>query len=230
MNIAIIPARGGSKRIPRKNIKLFHGRPIISYSIQAALGCGVFDRVIVSTDDDEIARVAKAQGAEVPFLRPDSLSQDNTPTAPVITHADRYLQENGVTADRLCCIYATAPFIRAEYLRQGEKTLRSHGVGAVISVTSFAFPIFRALKLDADDRMTMFWPENEMRRSQDLPEAYHDAGQFYWLDAPSFRENERLYATNMMPVIIPRYLVQDIDTLEDWLRAEAMYVAVNAAN
>jgi len=227
MNVAVIPARGGSKRVPNKNMKLFAGKPIIAYSIEAAHESGVFDRIIVSTDSGEIARVARECGAETPFLRPAELSGDFTPTAPVLLHALEWLRENGFNPAYLCCIYATAPFIRPEYIRRGFDLVMGDGVTSAFSVTTFPFPIFRALRITDSGTVKMYWPEYEMARSNDLEEAYHDAGQFYWLDCPLFQREQKLYGSHSMPVILPRYLVQDIDTPEDWETAERMFAAMN---
>lgn len=225
-NVAIIPARGGSKRIPQKNIKPFAGRPMISYPIRAALDSGVFDRVIVTTDSDEIAETAVACGAEVPFRRPETLSDDHTPTAPVLVHALETIAAAGTPASYACCIYATAPFVQAADLVRGLEILKSAAATTAFSVTSFAFPIFRALKITDSGNLEMFWPEHRLTRSQDLPEAFHDAGQFYWLDVQKFLAAPDLYAPDARPVILPRFLVQDIDTLEDWATAEHMYRAL----
>jgi pseudaminic acid cytidylyltransferase len=223
MNIAVIPARGGSKRIPNKNLKTFAGMPIIAYSIKAAKTAGVFDKIIVSTDSDKIAQVAKEYGAEVPFMRPSELADDFTPTAPVLIHALNWLAENGTPPNYVCCIYATAPFVRSEYIKEGFKLMAGKKVSSVFSVTTFPFPIFRALKIVGGSHLQMFWPEHEMTRSNDLPEAYHDAGQFYWIDSKKFMKTKKLYTDDALPVILPRYLVQDIDTLEDWETAELLY-------
>lgn len=227
MNVAIIPARGGSKRIPGKNVKLFAGKPIIAWSIEAARATGIFDRVIVTTDSEEISRVARQYGAETPFVRPPELSDDHTPTAPVIAHSLQWLTENGTPARRACCIYATAPFLRAAAIREGYDLLTSRKVSSVFSITTFPFPILRALRIEEDGHLTMFWPEHELTRSNDLPTAYHDAGQFYWLDCAAFLKGGRLYGRDALPVILPRYLVQDIDTLEDWQTAEYMFKALD---
>ncbi|MBI5558932.1 MAG: pseudaminic acid cytidylyltransferase [Deltaproteobacteria bacterium] len=223
MNVAIIPARGGSKRIPGKNIKPFAGRPIIAYSIEAALDSGLFDRVIVSTDSEEIAAVARQYGAETPFMRPAALSDDFTTTAEVVDHALRWLQEYDERVRHVCCIYATAPFIRPEDLRTGHELLVGHRVSTVFPVTNYPSSIFRALKIEADGHLAMMWPEHELTRSNDLPEAYHDAGQFYWLDVAAFLASGRIYGHDALPLILPRCLVQDIDTPEDWHLAELMY-------
>lgn len=229
MNVAVIPARGGSKRVPNKNMKLFAGKPIIAYSIEAAQQSGVFDRIIVSTDSEEIARVAREYGAETPFLRPAELSDDFTPTAPVMLHALEWLRESGFHPEYLCCIYATAPFVRPEYIRQGLDLVMREGVTSAFSVTTFPFPIFRALRITESGAVKMYWPEYELTRSNDLEEAYHDAGQFYWVDCPLFRREQKMYGSHSLPVVLPRYLVQDIDTPEDWETAEKMFEAMDGS-
>jgi pseudaminic acid cytidylyltransferase len=220
--VAIIPARGGSRRIPRKNIKSFAGKPIIAWSIEAAKDSGMFDRIIVSTDDQEIASVAEKYGAEIPFVRPAELSNDFAETNVVIKHCLQWLAEHGFATDYFCCIYATAPFVRPEFIRRGFYLLKKKEATTAFSVTTFPYPIFRALKINDDDRVEMFWPEHENSRSNDLPEAYHDAGQFYWGNTKRFLTEKKLFSSNSVPVILPRYLVQDIDTLEDWETAEKM--------
>lgn len=228
MKAAIIPARGGSKRIPGKNIKSFAGRPMIAHSIEAARQTGLFDRIIVSTDSEEIAMVARQFGAETPFVRPAALADDFTPTAEVILHALDWLASHDRPVAHACCLYATAPFVQPRFLRQGFDTLLQSGAASVFTVTTYPASIHRALKIEADGRLAMFWPEYELTRSQDLPEAYLDAGQFYWLDARRFLAEKKIYSVDARPVIMPRYLVQDIDTPEDWLTAEAMYAALLA--
>ena len=228
MKIAVIPARGGSKRIPRKNIKAFAGKPIIAYSIEAARDSQLFDRVIVSTDDEEIAVVARQHGAETPFLRPAPLSDDHTGTADVVKHALRWFQQHGVAVDMVCCIYATAPFVRAQDLRRGEQMLRDSDRSFAFSVTSFPFPIQRALRITADGAVQALHPEHALTRSQDLEHAFHDAGQFYWGYPQAFLDDVPLFSSASLPVVLPRYLVQDIDTPEDWTRAELMYQAWHA--
>jgi pseudaminic acid cytidylyltransferase len=230
MKVAIIPARGGSKRIPRKNIKDFCGKPMIAWSIETAINSGCFDRVIVSTDDEEIAKIALSFGAEIPFLRPAALADDHAGTIPVIAHAVEWLNNNGHVVDVACCIYATSPFILSEDLTQGLKSLESADVGYVFSVTSFPFPIQRAIRIRSDLRIEMFQSENLNVRSQDLEETWHDAGQFYWGRAQFWLENKPIFATHSMPIILPRYRVQDIDTLEDWTRAEYMFRILNPNN
>ena len=227
MNVAIIPARGGSKRIPGKNIKLFLDRPMIDYSIAAAIDSNIFDRIIVSTDSYEIAEQAIKSGAEVPFIRPAELSDDFTVTVDVIEHAINHISSE-MKIDYACCLYATAPFIQAKYLKEGFRLLSDSNVDSVFSVTSFSFPIFRALKIEQNGSLKMFWPEHMNTRSNDLPDAYHDAGQFYWLRIEAFMNELKLYSKNALPVILPRHMVQDIDTPEDWKRAEYMYSVLKA--
>jgi len=218
--VAIIPARGGSKRIPRKNIKPFMGRPMIGYSIQAAKDCGLFDRIIVSTDDEEIAGVARDCGAETPFIRPADLANDHAGTGAVVIHALQWLIDRGQAADACCCIYATAPLLDPARLQEGWDKLQQPGRRFAFSVTSYAFPIQRALKQTKDGSVEMFWPENLMKRSQDLEPAYHDAAQFYWGWADAFLAGEVTFSPISAPVILPRTEVVDIDTPEDWEMAE----------
>ena len=228
MKVAIIPARGGSKRIPRKNIKEFCGKPMIAWSIQAAIESGCFDRVIVSTDDQEIADIAKQWGAEVPFIRPAELSDDHTGTIPVIAHAVNWLRDTGYLPTAVCCIYATAPFMQPQDLQRGEQALQqSPSIDYAFSVTSYAFPIQRALRLTNEGRVAMLQPENFMARSQDLEEAWHDAGQFYWGRAEAWLGGQALFSEQAVPVKLPRYRVQDIDTPEDWERAEWLFKAMH---
>lgn len=225
MNLAVIPARGGSKRIPGKNIKMFAGKPLIAYSIQAAIDSGEFEKIIVSTDCERVAKVAVEYGAEVPFLRPAELSDDYVGTTPVTRHAIEYCKQHLFEPEFCCCIYATAPFLTAESIQQGIEKLRQDKTKSfAFSVTSFPFPIQRALKMKGKGVAPMY-PENISKRSQDLEEAYHDAGQFYWGKSNAYLQGERIFGEHSVPVILPRYLVQDIDTLEDWQRAELMYKA-----
>ncbi|SHN89657.1 N-Acetylneuraminate cytidylyltransferase [Bathymodiolus heckerae thiotrophic gill symbiont] len=223
MNICVIPARGGSKRIPRKNIKAFNGKPIIAYSIEAALESNCFDQVIVSTDDNEIAEVAKTYGAKVPFIRPAELSNDYAGTIPVIKHTIEWLEDHNNTIDNVCCLYATAPFIQSQTISKAFQQLQELKADYCFSVTSFAFPIQRSIRITQDDKVSMFYPENFNVRSQDLEEAYHDAGQFYWGKTQAFKDELPIFSETASPYILPRYLVQDIDTTEDWIRAEVMY-------
>lgn len=225
MSIAVIPAREGSKRIPGKNVRLFAGKPLIAYAVEAAVASGLFSQVVVSTDSSVIARIAEEYGATVPFLRPKELADDHTPTAAVMGHAFQWLRDQGSLDEYGCCIYATAAFVSPAFLRKGYDTIRERKAASVFSVTTYEFPIFRSLKVNDAGSLEMFWPQYEMTRSQDLPEAYHDAGQFYWVAIDTFLATPRLYTADAAPVVLPRYLVQDIDTLEDWQRAELMYQA-----
>ncbi len=220
--VAIIPARGGSKRIPKKNIKDFFGKPLIAYSIEAALESGLFEKVVVTTDDAEIAKIAKEYGAEVPFLRPKELSDDFTGTQDVIDHAIKFLKNQGENYKYICTIYATAPLLQARYLIEGlEKLEQSDAVNA-FSATSMPFPIQRTFKINRDGRCEMFTPQHYNARSQDLEEAYQDAGQFYWKKQEK-ESDGIMFGKDSIPIVLPRHLVQDIDTLEDWDRAELMY-------
>ena len=230
MNICVIPARGGSKRIPRKNIKEFNGKPIIAYSIEAALKSNCFSQVIVSTDDDEISEVAKKYGALVPFVRPDELSNDYAGTISVIKHAIEWMENNNNYIESVCCLYATAPFIQSKIISKAYQQLKDSNSDYCFSVTSFAFPIQRAIKIVQGDKVDMFYPQHFMDRSQDLEDSYHDAGQFYWGIPQEFLDNEDIFSEKSIPVILPRYLVQDIDTLEDWHRAELMYKALDESS
>lgn len=223
--VAIIPARGGSKRIPRKNIKPFAGKPIVAYSIEAALQSQLFDCVIVSTDDPEIAALAESFGAEIPFLRPSELADDFTGTNDVVKQCLKWLAEHKSPAEYACCIYATAPFIQVKYLQQGYEQLIRSGKSYAFSVTSFPFPVQRAIRINENGCVEAIYPEMIAKRSQDLDEAYHDAGQFYWGKAEAFLNDVVTFSVESVPVVLPRHQVQDIDTSEDWLRAEMMYKA-----
>jgi N-acylneuraminate cytidylyltransferase len=227
MKIAIIPARGGSKRILRKNIKNFCGKPMIAWSIEAAKASRLFHRIIVSTDDAEIADVAKRWDAEVPFMRPAELSDDHTGTTAVIAHAIRWLHDHGEKPSAVCCIYATAPFVRAGDIQIALAKLESGAWEYVFSATTFEYPIFRAIEQAADGKVRMFFPEHFLSRSQDLPEAIHDAGQFYWGLPEAWLENKQIFDQWASVVLIPRWRVQDIDTLEDWERAERLAKLLN---
>lgn len=222
MRVAIIPARGGSKRIPRKNIRAFGGKPMIAWSIETALRSGLFGRVIVTTDDAEIAEVARAHGAEVPFMRPAELSDDYAGTTEVVAHAIRFLQGSGVAPDAVCCIYATAPFIRSDDLQQAARIFERGNWSYVFAATNFAFPIFRAFRKAEDDSLSMVFPEHYNARSQDLPEALHDAGQFYFGKPQAWLDGERVFGPRSTVLLIPRWRVQDIDNEDDWMRAETM--------
>ena len=226
MNVAIIPARGGSKRIPRKNVKDFCGKPMIAHSIEAALAAGCFDRVIVSTDDSEIAEVAQAYGAEVPFIRPEELSNDHAGTIAVIQHAVNWLIEQGAAPEFFCCLYATAPFITPEAIKKGLQQLEDTNAAYAFSATSYAFPIQRAFRIKPSLGVEMFEPKQFNTRSQDLEEAYHDAGQFYWGTKEAWLTEKIIFGSESTPVILPRHRVQDIDTPEDWQRAELLFKAM----
>lgn len=221
MNIAIIPARGGSKRIPRKNIKDFFGKPVIAYSIEAAIDACCFDRIIVSTDDEEVADIAKNFGAEVPFIRPCDISDDYASTLDVISHAITELKLPDNT--NVCCIYATAPLISSEKLKEGLAIFSASKLDYVFSATEFSYPIQRAFKLSNNSNVEMFQPEHFNSRSQDLEKAYHDAGQFYWGSSSAFLLKTSIFSSNSKPVILPTTQVQDIDTPEDWRLAEMLF-------
>jgi pseudaminic acid cytidylyltransferase len=229
MRLAVIPARGGSKRIPRKNIRPFGGKPMIAWSIEAARASGLFDRILVTTDDDEIARVAADFGAEAPFRRPAELADDYTPTISVIAHAVEWQAAHGPAPAQACCIYATAPFLRPDDIRRGFDLLQGSRCDYAFSVTGYAFPIQRALRVTPGDRVAMFQPEHFLTRSQDLEPAHHDAAQFYWGSAAAWLERKPLFGENSVPVVLPRHRVQDIDTPEDWERAELMFDALKSS-
>ena len=222
MRIAVIPARGGSKRIPRKNIKQFCGKPMIAWSIEAALKSECFEHVIVSTDDEEIASIAKNYGADVPFVRPDNLADDHTGTNPVIEHAIEWLICKGLNPDFICLIYGTAPFIRTLDIQAGLDLIVEKKCDYVVSVTSYAFPIQRALKINDDGKVEMFFPSNFKTRSQDLEESFHDAGQFTWGKTQIWLKGKPSFLANSFAIRLPMDRVQDIDTFEDWQRAEKM--------
>ena len=244
MTLCIIPARGGSKRIPRKNIKPFNGKPMIAYSVEAALESGCFTRVAVSTDDEEIAAVARQYGAETPFVRPPELADDFATTGAVMRHAVATLlaerlpeiERSGLLHGKsgqqdcsaslkpalpeVCCLYATAPFVRPADLQRGLDTLRRSGGDYALSVTDFPFPIQRALRLNGQGGVSMFQPENFAVRSQDLEEAWHDAGQFYWGSVDAWLQQKPIFNSRSIGIPLPQHRVQDIDTEEDWRRAE----------
>jgi len=225
--VAIIPARGGSQRIPRKNLKPFGGVPIIAWSIRAALASGLFDEVVVSTDDDEIAEVARAHGALVPFRRPANLADHHTGTTAVIQHA---LQALATPHELACCIYATAPTLQATDLHQGLVALQADAQRCfAFSVCSYAFPVQRALRLDGQGGVAALYPEFAPVRSQDLTPAWHDAGQFYWGRREAWLQGLPMFAGHSLPIPLPRHRVQDIDTPEDWQRAEYLFAALKAA-
>lgn len=216
MNLCVIPARGGSKRIPRKNIKEFCGKPMIAWSIETALNSECFDEVIVSTDDAEIADIALSYGVKVPFTRPPHLSDDFATTADVMQHATQFYLQQQKQIDYICCIYATAPFIQIEDLKKGlDKLQNNPNLSYVFSATEYVFPIQRAIKL-IDDKVAMFDETMFSIRSQDLEKAWHDAGQFYWGQTEAWNNKTRIFAEHSSIVELPHYRVQDIDTFDDW--------------
>ena len=223
MKVAIIPARGNSKRIPRKNIKPFAGKPIICWSIAAAQKAGLFDKIIVSTDDAEIADVAHSSGAEVPFFRPEKLSDDFTPTIPVVKHALNWLKNDRFNVEAACCIYATAPLVCPSDIIKGYDILRKQKLAFTFSATSYSFPIQRAFTLDRHGIVRMLDEANFDKRSQDFSETFHDAGQFYWGTSDAWCSERLIFGSNAGVVKIPRHRVQDIDNFEDWKRAELMF-------
>jgi N-acylneuraminate cytidylyltransferase len=223
MRLALIPARGGSKRIPRKNIKSFHGHPMIAWSIEAARASKQFDKIVVSTDSAEIAEVAVRYGAEVPFVRPAELCDDYTGVMPVVAHAIDWHRGQGLRPDPVCLIYATAPFVTAADITRGLQSLEESGAQFAVAMASFAAPIQRALRLIGNGRVAMFHPEHYHTRSQDLEEAFHDAGQFSWGRAEAWRSLTPGFLSDCVAVPIPRHRVQDIDTVEDWRRAELLF-------
>lgn len=226
MRIAVIPARGGSKRIPRKNVREFCGKPMIAWAISAAKRSRQFDRIVVSTDDDDIAAVARQWGAEIPFMRPASLSDDQTPTVPVIAHAIRLCRDAGCFADYVCCIYPCAPFLLASDLIAALRLVEEGGADFAYPVTEYAHPVQRAMRRLSSGKMQFLNEEYEMTRTQDLETAFHDAGQFYWGKASAWLEQKRMHVDGVgMP--IPNWRVVDIDTMDDWKRAEQMFELVN---
>lgn len=221
-NLAIITARGGSKRIPRKNIKEFLGKPIIHYSIQAALDSGVFEEVMVSTEDAEIAKIAISLGATVPFYRTQKTANDFATTADVIEEVIETYGNRGKHFDRVCCIYPTAPFITKEKLMEGMQLLEEKNAESALPVVRFSFPPQRCVVLK-DHYLEPKWPECMSQRSQDLEPYYHDAGQFYCIDTKAFREQKTVFMKKTVPILLSEMDVQDIDTLEDWAMAELKY-------
>ncbi|MNP11489.1 CMP-N,N'-diacetyllegionaminic acid synthase [compost metagenome] len=223
MAIAIIPARGGSKRVPRKNIRPFCGHPMLAYAIQAAQQSGCFSKVVVSTDDEEIAGVARQLGAEVPFLRPANLADDHTGTTPVVIDTIQRLDQLGIKAEHYCSIYATVPLIQADDLKAAYQRLIASKAPFVYTVAEFGFPIQRAVRMDEQGRVTPFWPEQMAKRSQDLEPAYQDAGQFYWGTQTAWLGGISPAGGEGIGHILPRHRVVDIDTPEDWHLAELLY-------
>ncbi|HEV8082826.1 MAG TPA: pseudaminic acid cytidylyltransferase [Chitinophagaceae bacterium] len=222
-NVAIITARGGSKRIPGKNIKDFLGKPIIAYSIETALTSGLFEDVIVSTDDNEIAAIAKQYGASVPFMRSIKNADDYATTADVIIEVLEQLSLNGKKYSSACCIYPTAPLLNTASLLKGYSLLMTRNYDSVFPVCAFSYPILRSLIFDEAGKVSMKWPENLNKRSQDMPKFFHDAGQFYWFNTSGFSNKKKLYTDNSGSIILNELQVQDIDNEMDWKLAEAKY-------
>ena len=222
MKLAVIPARGGSKRIPRKNIKPFCGKPMIAWSIEVAKASGLFERVVVSTDDSEIADVALQWGADVPFMRPEELANDYVGATAVVAHATEWARTTGLDVEAVCCLMATAPFVQQSDLELGWSTFSGGDWDYVFSASDFAAPIFRAFHETKEGGVEMFFPEHFNTRSQDLPLALHDAAQFYWGKPAAWLEGRRVFASSSTAILIPRWRVQDIDTPEDWERAELL--------
>jgi pseudaminic acid cytidylyltransferase len=215
MNCAIIPARGGSKRIPKKNIIDFCGKPMIAWSIEAAKKSECFDRIIISTDDDEIAEISIKFGGEILFKRPDELSDDFTSTSDVIAHAIKWFIKEVYEPQLVCCIYATAPLIDYKYIQNGYEIIANSNLDFVFSATDFSFPVQRSFFLDENHQLKMLYPEHYKTRSQDLKKFYHDAGQFYWGKTLAWVDQKEIFSRNSKPILIPNSKVQDIDTLED---------------
>lgn len=226
MKIAMIPARGGSKRIPRKNIRPFAGKPAIAHAIDAAKDAGIFDLILVSTDDAEIAKVAEQYGAAVPFMRPAEISDDHATTLDVIKHTLEWAESNGHKTEALCCIYPVNPFLEASDLKKGYETLLQEDAGYCFPVVEFPSPIQRAIKIRGDSRLEMFNPELSQTRTQDLQPAFHDVGQFYWGRPEVFLEMVPIFSDQATPIRIPSWRAVDIDTEEDWQRAELIYKAL----
>tara|TARA_B100000963_G_scaffold358207_1_gene382256 strand:+ start:1044 stop:1733 length:690 start_codon:yes stop_codon:yes gene_type:complete len=226
-NLALITARGGSKRILKKNIKNFHDKPIIYYSINTAINSKIFDYVMVSTDDKEISKISKQFGAKVPFYRSKKNSDDYSTTSDVITEVLNELKKINLEFDNVCCIYPTAPFLTDEMLSLSGKILEKEDVDSIISITKFSYPIWRGFKLNSNNSVEYLWPENELKRSQDLPAVYHDAGQFYFFKVSSFLDQKTLIMKKNKAIILSNDKVQDIDTIEDWKIAELKYSLLN---
>jgi len=225
--LAIIPARGGSKRISRKNIKNFFGRPILSYSIKAALQSGLFDEIMVSTDDDEIADLAQYYGASVPFMRSDNNASDHATTVDVLLEVLQDYHKRGVVFNHACCIYPTAPLLSPYHLHKAYKKMLNGKFDTVIPVAEFSCPIHRALKIVEADRLEMIDKKNISVRSQDLPKAYHDAGQFYWFNVKQLQQKKTLFTNNSGTLVLENSEVQDIDSIQDWKMAELKFKLLN---
>ena len=221
--VAVIPARGGSKRIPKKNIRLLQGKPILQWVIESADASGCFDSIVVSTDDPEIAAVARASGALVPFLRPAELSDDHTPTVPVIAHALKTLEQSGTSYETACCIYSTAVFASPEIIRNGLTLLQTGGCNYVISVIPYPHPIERALRLTPNSTIRMENPQHVATRSQDLQPSFHDAGQFYWGLSAAWVSGEPILSGRTKAVFLESAEARDIDNEQDWQIVEQLF-------
>ncbi len=225
--LAIIPARGGSKRLPRKNIKNFMGQPVIGYPIRAAFQSKLFDEVMISTDDDEIADIGKLMGASIPFYRSGENSSDVATTVDVLLEVIEYYQKKGIRFSHACCIYPTSPLLSVYDLRAAYNKMIQQNFDTVVPVTKFSYPIQRSLSLDPGKRLQMALPEFKNTRTQDLADSYHDAGQFYWFDVKKMQKNKSLFTGNTGAIILPEQNVQDIDTEDDWKLAEMKYKLLN---
>lgn len=222
--VAVVPARGGSKRIPRKNIRPFRGTPLLVRTINLLRQSKIFDRIVISTDDTEIAEMAVAAGAEAPFLRPAELADDHTGARPVIIHAIETLEtQSGAKLGPVCIVYPTAVFIEPHDLQESLAQLQSGPIEFVFSAAGFDAPIQRALRVGPDGICELMWPEHTLTRSQDLEEAYHDAGQFYWGYRDAWLAGKPVFQSRSLLHVLPRWRVQDIDTEEDWQRAELIH-------
>lgn len=223
MKICVIPARGGSKRIPRKNIRSFLGKPVIAYPIEAAIASSLFDAVVVSTNDSEIADIAKQYGAEVPFMRPEALSDDHTATAPVLIHAIEWYESQGHTVEEMACLYPSTPFLNPDLLQDGYRVWKEAESPYCFAVSEFHSAPQRALKLSEQGRAVSLYPEFQQTRTQDLPPTFFDAGMFYFCDAQIYKSGVSMHSDSAVPFVLPRHLAHDIDTLEDWDFAEKFY-------
>lgn len=225
-SICIIPARGGSKRIPRKNIKPFWGKPIMAYSIEAALKSGIFDDVMVSTDDEEFAEVANKYGASVPFLRSDATSNDYATTVDVLLEVIETYKQRGMEFDTICCLYSTAPFVTSERLKEAHSKL-SDNVDACFTMVEYSYPIQRSLRINEVGQVEMKYPDYLKSRTQDLEKVYHDAGQFYFLKTKTLIEEKTVWCKHTVPLVLSELEVQDLDTLTDWQLAEMKYALLH---
>ncbi len=225
-NLALIPARGGSKRIPKKNIRLFNGKPIIAYSIECAINSGLFDEVMVSTDSEEIADIAKQYGAKIPFFRTEVNASDFATTYDVIQEVSDCYTQKGIDFDHLCCIYATSPLVQEKDLKEGLEKLIKESFDTVFSAVAFSYPVWRGFEMLENYKTQMVWPEFESTRSQDLKKVYHDAGQWYWLNMK--KKPNRIFTDNSGSIILDEMNVQDIDTITDWKLAELKYQLIHS--